>query len=58
MGFNGLIFTDALDMKGVSRDKEPGEVDLDAFMAGNDVLLMSEDVGKASKSIIEAVNSG
>ncbi|GAA4323694.1 glycoside hydrolase family 3 N-terminal domain-containing protein [Pontixanthobacter gangjinensis] len=58
MDFNGLIFTDALDMKGVSRDKEPGEVDLDAFLAGNDVLLMSEDVGKASKSIIEAVNTG
>ncbi|SDR78222.1 glycoside hydrolase family 3 N-terminal domain-containing protein [Gramella sp. MAR_2010_147] len=58
MGFNGLIFTDALDMKGVSRDKEPGEVDLEAFLAGNDVLLMSEDIGKASQSIIEAVNSG
>lgn len=58
MGFNGLIFTDALDMKGVSKNKEPGEVDLDAFMAGNDVLLMSEDIGKAAASIIEAVNSG
>ncbi|APG59532.1 glycoside hydrolase family 3 N-terminal domain-containing protein [Christiangramia salexigens] len=58
MGFNGLIFTDALDMKGVSRNKEPGEVDLDAFLAGNDVLLMSEDVGKASKNIIEAYESG
>jgi len=58
MGFNGLIFTDALDMKGVSRNREPGEVDLEAFLAGNDVLLMSEDVSKASKSIIEAVNSG
>ncbi|MCB7480208.1 glycoside hydrolase family 3 N-terminal domain-containing protein [Christiangramia sediminis] len=58
MGFNGLIFTDALDMKGVAKDKEPGEVDLDAFMAGNDVLLMSEDIGKAAASIIEAVNSG
>ena len=58
MGFNGLIFTDALDMKGASRNKKPGEVDLDAFKAGNDVLLMSEDVGKASESIMEAVNSG
>ena len=58
MNFNGLIFTDALDMKGVSRNKEPGEVDLDAFLAGNDVLLMSEDIGKASESIVEAVNSG
>ncbi|MCH4823150.1 serine hydrolase [Gramella lutea] len=58
MGFNGLIFTDALDMKGASRNKEPGEVDLEAFKAGNDILLMSEDIGKASESIIEAVNSG
>ncbi|PTX43057.1 beta-glucosidase-like glycosyl hydrolase [Christiangramia gaetbulicola] len=58
MSFNGLIFTDALDMKGVSRNKKPGEVDLDAFLAGNDVLLMSEDITKASASIVEAVNSG
>ena len=58
MGFNGLIFTDALDMKGISKGTRPGEVDLDAFMAGNDVLLMSEDIGKAAASIIEAVNSG
>ena len=58
MGFNGLIFTDALDMKGVSRNREPGEVDLEAFLAGNDVLLMSEDIGKAAESIIDAVNSG
>ncbi|MDX1544904.1 MAG: glycoside hydrolase family 3 N-terminal domain-containing protein, partial [Christiangramia sp.] len=58
MGFNGLIFTDALGMKGVAKNKEPGEVDLQAFLAGNDILLMSEDVGKASKSIIDAYNEG
>ncbi|TBW29238.1 glycoside hydrolase family 3 N-terminal domain-containing protein [Gramella sp. KN1008] len=58
MGFNGLIFTDALGMKGVAGNKEPGEVDLQAFLAGNDVLLMSEDVAKASQSIIEAYNKG
>ncbi len=58
MGFNGLIFTDALDMKGVARDREPGEADLEAFVAGNDVLLMSEDVGVASENIMEAVNQG
>ncbi|MCM8570071.1 serine hydrolase [Gramella jeungdoensis] len=58
MGFNGLIFTDALGMKGVAKNKEPGEVDLQAFLAGNDILLMSEDVGKASESIIEAYNEG
>jgi beta-N-acetylhexosaminidase len=41
LGFNGLIFTDALNMKGASDFKEPGEIDLAAFLAGNDVLLIS-----------------
>ena len=58
MGFSGLIFTDALGMKGVSRNRKPGDVDLEAFLAGNDILLMSEDIGKASASIIDAYNSG
>ncbi len=58
MGFHGLIFTDALDMKGVSRGNEPGEVDLNAFLAGNDVLLMSESVSKGSKNLIEAYKNG
>jgi beta-glucosidase-like glycosyl hydrolase/CubicO group peptidase (beta-lactamase class C family) len=42
--FQGLIFTDALTMKGVSNFSKPGDIDLAAFNAGNDVLLMSEDV--------------
>lgn len=58
MGFNGLIFTDALDMKGVAKGNKPGEVDLQAFLAGNDVLLMSEDISKASENIINAYNEG
>ena len=44
LNFQGLIFTDALEMKGVSNFSVPGEIDLQAFMAGNDVLLMSENV--------------
>ena len=47
MGFEGLIFTDALNMKGVSNFYEPGEVDVKALLAGNDVLLFAEDVPKA-----------
>ena len=58
LNFKGLIFTDALNMKGVSTYDEPGDVDLAAFLAGNDVLLMSEDVSKASAKIIEAYNNG
>jgi len=47
LGFNGLIFTDALNMKGASDFKKPGEIELAAFLAGNDILLISEDVPKA-----------
>lgn len=54
MGFKGLIFTDALNMKGASNFSEPGDIDLQAFKAGNDVLLISENVPKAIDKIIEA----
>ena len=55
MGFNGLIITDALNMKGVSADYAPGDVDLKAFKAGNDILLFAEDVPKAKARILEAL---
>ncbi|MDT0641859.1 glycoside hydrolase family 3 N-terminal domain-containing protein [Zunongwangia sp. F363] len=58
LGFHGLIFTDALNMKGASNFSDPGDIDLAAFMAGNDVLLISEDVPKAVQKIIDAYNSG
>lgn len=57
LGFNGLIFTDALNMKGVSSYYKPGEVDLKALLAGNDVLLFAEDVPEAIKKIKQAVDS-
>lgn len=56
--FTGLIFTDALNMKGVSSFFEPGIVDVKALLAGNDVLLFSEDVPKAITEIKRAVQRG
>ncbi len=47
LGFKGLIFTDALNMKSVSNFKLPSEINFEAFMAGNDVLLFPEDVPSA-----------
>jgi len=49
--FNGLIFTDALNMKGASNFKEPGDIDLAAFKAGNDILLISSDIPSAALKI-------
>lgn len=58
MGYEGLIFTDALNMKGAANYLKPGEVDLAAFKAGNDLLLFSEDVPKALQIIKTAYENG
>ncbi|WP_245842531.1 glycoside hydrolase family 3 N-terminal domain-containing protein [Pontibacter ummariensis] len=58
MKYKGLIFTDALNMKGVSNYHKPGEVDLKALLAGNDVLLFPEDVPTAIIKIKEAIAAG
>ena len=58
LGFKGLIFTDALTMKGAANFSETGAIDLAAFLAGNDVLLMSEDVKIGTKKILDAYNKG
>lgn len=58
MNFNGLVFTDALNMQAVSKFYRPGEVDLRALLAGNDVLLYSQDVPRAKTLILEAIREG
>ncbi len=58
LGFKGLVFTDALNMKGASNFKNPGDIDLAAFLAGNDILLISENVPKAVSKILEAYEQG
>lgn len=56
MGFDGLVFTDALNMQGVAKYYAAGEVDMKAFMAGNDVLLFSQNVPVAIDKILTAIN--
>ncbi|MEA3448074.1 MAG: glycoside hydrolase family 3 N-terminal domain-containing protein [Bacteroidota bacterium] len=58
LGFEGLVFTDALNMKAVADYYEPGEVVVEAFMAGNDVLLFPSDVPGAIKKMKLAVDEG
>jgi beta-glucosidase-like glycosyl hydrolase len=58
LGFDGLVFTDALDMKGVSNFDKPGMAELKALEAGNDVLLLSVSVDKAVLAIQQAIDSG
>lgn len=58
MGFKGLIFTDALNMKGVADYYEPGVADYKALLAGNDVLLFSGDVARAVQEIKKGIQKG
>jgi beta-glucosidase-like glycosyl hydrolase len=55
MDFQGLVFTDALNMKGISTHDQPGFVDVKALLAGNDVLLFAEDVPVAIQQIKKAI---
>ena len=54
LGFDGLIFTDALNMKAAANFRKPGELDLEAFLAGNDILLFAENVPLATEKICMA----
>ena len=44
LGFSGLIFTDGLNMKGAADYATSAEIDVAAIKAGNDVLLIPQDV--------------
>ncbi|WP_299247599.1 glycoside hydrolase family 3 N-terminal domain-containing protein [uncultured Lacinutrix sp.] len=71
LGFKGLIFTDALTMKGAANYKfegldgvnegstsTVGNIDLAAFLAGNDIMLMSENPEAGIAKLEKAVNKG
>lgn len=58
MGFQGLIFTDALNMKGLTKHFPDGTTDLMAFLAGNDVLLFSQNVPLAIQKIQWELKTG
>ena len=57
MGYEGLIFTDALGMKGVSEYLPIGEVEVEAFLAGNDILLMPSNLPKGFEAMKKAYQS-
>lgn len=57
MGFDGLIFTDGLDMKGAYNGREPDSICYYALMAGNDVLLLPMNINNSIKIIVNAANN-
>lgn len=60
LGFKGLVVTDALDMAGLTKlfINDIGRAAVEAFKAGNDLLIIPADLGASYQSMIKAVRSG
>lgn len=56
LGYEGLIFTDGLNMKGVANYTSADSVALEALKAGNDMLLIPLEVPKAVSMIKNAID--
>ena len=57
IGFNGLAVTDALNMKGAVTNNSNKNIDLLALLAGNDILLISQDIPQGIEKIKNAYNN-
>lgn len=55
LDFNGIVISDALNMKALSNYKTPGERELNAFIAGNDILLYPDNILEAIRLIKSSV---
>jgi len=60
MGFKGLVVTDALDMAGLTRiyANDIGRAAVEAFKAGNDMLIIPADLDASYRSMLQAVETG
>jgi beta-glucosidase-like glycosyl hydrolase/CubicO group peptidase (beta-lactamase class C family) len=55
LGYDGLVFTDALEMKGVTKYFPGGEISREAIIAGNDILCLPEDIQGTLEKIKKAI---
>ena len=56
LGYQGLTFTDALEMQGVKKYFPDGEASVQSLIAGNDMLCLPGDVPLAIEKIKAAIN--
>lgn len=54
MGFNGLVFSDGMDMKAITKHYKNGRGELEALRSGIDVILLPDDMPKAVECIAKA----
>lgn len=58
MRFDGVIITDAMDMKAITDYCDAGEAAVNCILAGADICLMPEELPMAYKAVMEAVKNG
>jgi beta-glucosidase-like glycosyl hydrolase/CubicO group peptidase (beta-lactamase class C family) len=58
LSFKGLTVTDALNMSGVSNYFNSGEIAVKSLIAGNDILLMPDDISRTIRKIEKAIKKG
>jgi beta-glucosidase-like glycosyl hydrolase/CubicO group peptidase (beta-lactamase class C family) len=55
LGYRGFVITDALDMKGITSTFPPGKAEVQALLAGTDILLLPENLPVSVTSVAAAV---
>lgn len=58
LGYQGVVITDAMDMKAITEYYTSAEAAVKALQAGADMILMPEDFEEAYNGVLEAVNNG
>ncbi len=63
--FDGLVITDGLNMQALHKyfsnnglPHEPGDIELNALLAGHDILVMAENIPAAIDKIKKAISNG
>lgn len=58
LDFNGVVMTDAMNMKAITDNYSAGEAAVKALQAGVDVILMPENLSEAYQAVLKAVDDG
>lgn len=58
LGFQGLVISDALNMRGLLKSFPVGQAEVHAFKAGNDMLLQTANIDRAYKAVLDACTDG
>jgi beta-N-acetylhexosaminidase len=58
LDFNGIVITDAMDMRAITKYYPPEAAAISALEAGADIILMPADLNAAYDAVLDALNSG